>query len=130
MSSCRYLKLKYQQYKAATNEFKIIRTSYGLVKGRKCLNLYKEHGHFYAFEGIPYGKPPLGELRFRAPQPPDTWQYVLDCTKSSTKPVQFNFALRMVEGSEDCLNLNVYAKNVRHLYFYFYKYERNLMDFL
>ena len=31
------------------------------------------------FRGIPYAKPPIGELRFRAPEPVEPWEGVLEC---------------------------------------------------
>lgn len=42
-------------------------TTYGTLKG---IDL----GESYAFGGIPFGKPPVGPLRFYAPQPPDSWE--------------------------------------------------------
>lgn len=41
----------------------IIKTSHGKVRGVTSENL--EGNTFYKFLGIPYGKPPVGELRFR-----------------------------------------------------------------
>lgn len=67
---------------------------------------------YYSFEGIPFAKPPLGELRFRAPQPPEPWVGVRDCTYVRDKPTQIHCALKLPEGSEDCLHLNVYTKTL------------------
>nr|XP_013114447.1 unnamed protein product [Stomoxys calcitrans] len=103
---------KYKQLRAATNEYEIVHTSKGPVKGRKRKNFYSAFGKFYAFEGIPYAKPPLGELRFRAPQPTESWQEVLDCTSCKTKAMQYHYIARWKEGSEDCLYLNIYAKEL------------------
>ncbi|CAG9794559.1 unnamed protein product [Diatraea saccharalis] len=65
---------------------------------------------YYSFEGIPYAKPPIGELRFRNPQPPDTWTNVRDCTKPGNKCAQINpLSGKGFEGSEDCLYLNIYT---------------------
>ena len=41
-----------------------VRTKYGFISG------VKENG-YTVFKGVPYAKPPIGELRFRAPQPPE-----------------------------------------------------------
>ena len=56
------------------------------------------------FLGIPYAKPPLGELRFRWPQPIDSkYNGALDATRYGFSCYQYgsNFDL-----SEDCLTLN------------------------
>lgn len=99
------------QYRLGTNEYVIIETKQGSIKGRKRLNLYQNWGEYYAFEGIPYAKPPLGDLRFRAPQPIEPWlDNVLDCTNPKSKPIQKHLALPYMEGSEDCLYVNVYTK--------------------
>ncbi|XP_012158442.1 esterase B1 isoform X2 [Ceratitis capitata] len=82
----------------------------GEIKGRHCQTIY---AHKYcSFEGIPYAKPPLGELRFKAPQPVEPWTDVKDCTKCASKPLQKNTHTGGVEGSEDCLYLNVYTKQL------------------
>ena len=31
------------------------------------------------FKGIPFAKPPVGDLRWRAPQPAEPWEGVRDC---------------------------------------------------
>lgn len=95
-----------------TNEYEIINTTYGKVRGVKRNNVYESYGDYVAFEGIPYAKPPLGELRFRAPQPPEPWQGVLDCLYYKSKPLQKDMIKRITMGSEDCLYLNIYIKKV------------------
>jgi para-nitrobenzyl esterase len=70
-----------------------------------------------AFLGIPYAAPPVGPLRFRAPQPAPAWSAPRDATVLGPDCIQGigagrAFGLRgslMVLGSEDCLSLNVYA---------------------
>ncbi|XP_054091914.1 esterase B1-like [Zeugodacus cucurbitae] len=100
-----------QQYQATTNETTVVHTKYGQVKGVKRKTIYNHN--FYAFEGVPYAKPPIGELRFRAPQSPDPWTGVRDCTSSGNVPLQKHFVLGIIQGSEDCLYLNIYVKQLK-----------------
>ena len=79
----------------------IISTTYGPVKGVK-------EGEILTWYGIPYGKEPSGELRFKAPQAPDAWKEPLECTEPSKPALQL--AGKEVTGSEDSLRLTVYAK--------------------
>jgi para-nitrobenzyl esterase len=62
------------------------------------------------FAGIPYAQPPVGALRWRAPQPVKPWAGVRDAMRpgpSALQPDQgWNHSQRAVE-SEDCLYLNV-----------------------
>lgn len=62
---------------AAGNELRI-KTKNGRVKGKL---LSTKDGQVRAFLGIPYAKPPVGKLRFRAPQPAQRWRGVKDATK-------------------------------------------------
>ncbi|KAI9580762.1 hypothetical protein GQX74_013263 [Glossina fuscipes] len=101
---------KLQQYYLTTREYEIINTLYGQVKGVKRVTVYDKF--YYAFEGIPYAKPPIGKLRFRAPEPPEPWKHVLDCTSCRSKPIQRHLTFKFIEGSEDCLYLNVYTKKL------------------
>jgi len=82
----------------------------GQIKGVKRLSLYDDS--YYSFEKIPFAKPPLGELRFKAPVPTESWSGVLDCTHYSEKPTQKNLQTSVFEGAEDCLYLNVFSKQV------------------
>ncbi|XP_052738798.1 juvenile hormone esterase [Bicyclus anynana] len=68
---------------------------------------------FYSFQGIPYAKPPIGSLRFRAPQPPEPWEGLRDATSEGNCSAQFDFfASNQYEGDENCLFLNVYTPNL------------------
>src|SRR5699024_1225860 len=70
------------------------------------------------FLGIPYAKPPVGELRFLPPVESDPWEGIYQATAFKSSPMQvpgpdegtqFPPAGKMTEMSEDCLYLNVYA---------------------
>ncbi|XP_016970629.1 esterase B1 [Drosophila rhopaloa] len=102
---------KVVQYKLGTGHTKELSTKYGQLKGQQRRTVYDAE-LYYSFEGIPFAQPPLGELRFRAPQPLKSWQGVRDCTYAREKPMQRNSITNTAEGSEDCLYLNVYAKKL------------------
>jgi para-nitrobenzyl esterase len=76
-------------------------------------------GDVRVFRGIPYAAPPIGDLRWRPPQPVELWEGVRDCT-------EFGFSCLYVpyppdslwtgpewddpaEQNEDCLHLNVWT---------------------
>ena len=74
------------------------------------------------YKGIPYAAPPVGELRWRAPQPPAKWDGVRDCyefgpiamqTTPGKDPDAFYSKEWHVDPeismSEDCLYLNVWT---------------------
>lgn len=56
------------------------------------------------FKAIPFAAPPVGDLRWREPQPPRPWAGTLDATRFPKTCVQSSGA-----GSEDCLYLNIWA---------------------
>lgn len=59
------------------------------------------------YKGIPFAAPPVGELRWQAPQPPAKWEGVKQATKFAPAPMQFG---NPPSGkSEDCLYLNVWT---------------------
>lgn len=65
------------------------------------------------FLGIPYAKPPVGELRWRRPQALEAWKAPREATKFGKRCAQLNSAVLMNPPSEDedCLYLNVWAPN-------------------
>jgi para-nitrobenzyl esterase len=54
--------------------------------------------------GIPYAEPPIGQLRWAAPQPPPPWSGVKNTTAFAAPCVQTDGS-----GAEDCLYANVYV---------------------
>jgi len=66
-----------------------------------------------AFKGIPYAAPPVGELRWQAPQPAAKWKGVRDAKEFGAHCIQTSGYPDMVfhdsGESEDCLTLNVWT---------------------
>lgn len=90
-----------------------IEVAQGILQGKECTTYYGKK--YYSFEGIPYAKPPVGKLRFRDPQELKSWTGVLDATKRGSRCRQINpYFNTPIEGSEDCLYLNVYTPNLPH----------------
>jgi para-nitrobenzyl esterase len=54
------------------------------------------------FSRIPYAAAPVGDLRWRPPQPPVAWNGTLDATQTVPTCPQYG------SGEEDCLFLNIY----------------------
>lgn len=89
-----------------------INTPSGMIKGLK--SVYHGTGeHLFEFRGIPYGKPPVGPLRFSKPQPFGKWKDTLEGTTFKAACPQYGIdfipVLKRPEISEDCLVLNVYV---------------------
>ncbi|RZQ64962.1 carboxylesterase/lipase family protein [Amycolatopsis suaedae] len=63
----------------------------------------------HSYLGIPYAAAPVGELRWRAPRPPEPWQGVRDATRIGSPCPQLDTRHQppTLVGSEDCLFLNV-----------------------
>jgi para-nitrobenzyl esterase len=63
-----------------------------------------------AFKAIPYARPPLGDLRWRDPQPVAPWQAIRDTGKFAPACTQISEgwnAKYVIGSAEDCLYLNV-----------------------
>ncbi|ADG77321.1 Carboxylic ester hydrolase OS=Tsukamurella paurometabola (strain ATCC 8368 / DSM / CCUG 35730/ CIP 100753 / JCM 10117 / KCTC 9821 / NBRC 16120 / NCIMB 702349 / NCTC 13040) OX=521096 GN=Tpau_0684 PE=3 SV=1 [Tsukamurella paurometabola] len=69
-------------------------------------------GKVHTYRGIPYAQPPVGELRYRAPQPVRPWDGIREATEfSPAAPQNRKYTLvgfrEYQPTSEDCLTLNV-----------------------
>ena len=53
---------------------RIVRTENGLVKGIPAAD-----PRITAFKGVPFAAPPVGELRWKAPQPASDWEGIREC---------------------------------------------------
>ena len=59
----------------------------------------------YSYSNIPYAEPPIGELRFKRPQPKKPWSETLDAVEQVTCCMQNHFTVELK--SEDCLFLKI-----------------------
>ena len=91
-----------------------IQTESGLVSG-----YYNNKTSVTVFKGIPFAAPPVGDLRWKGPQPVKRWEGVKECvtfgpSPMQPKPVSFlmigpEFVVPQQPLSEDCLYLNVWT---------------------
>jgi len=95
----------------------LAKTKYGLVRGYHDNDL-----NAIIWKGIPYAKPPVDELRWRAPKDPESWRGIRDATESCSKCTQLYttekwIRLNYADGSEDCLYLDIYrpATKIKNL---------------
>jgi para-nitrobenzyl esterase len=69
----------------------------------------------HTFLGIPYAKPPVGPLRWRAPEPPERWGGVRPAKQFGPIAIQTTgacFNLPATGQSEDCLSLNIWTASL------------------
>lgn len=93
---------------------KVIETRYGRIRG-------VQKDNYTVYKGVPFAKPPVGELRWRAPQPLDPWKGVLEADHFPAKAIQgeqnegfygkefYCMDEFQVPISEDCLYLNIWV---------------------
>lgn len=85
-----------------------VKTELGRVHGKTINN-----GKVRAFLGLPYAAPPMGEARWKAPQPIARWSGTREATSYAPHCAQGRVFEDMIfqdsGASEDCLYLNVYA---------------------
>lgn len=96
-----------------------VKTQNGMILGR-------EYDGYIVFRGIPYAKPPVGELRWKKPEEMDAWDGIFHADKFGNIAIQdlpeenhpvmgrfrkefYNDPDFIPEMSEDCLYLNVWA---------------------
>lgn len=92
-----------------TNSFPVqVNIENGTIEGN-----YDTHTGIQRYFGIPFAKPPVGELRWKAPQPVDNWEGVKETKSFGPRPMQTmvfgDMNSRSNGVSEDCLYLNVWT---------------------
>ncbi len=98
----------------AAQELTLVRVQSGFLEGS-----WEAKGKVRAFKGIPYAAPPVGALRWRAPQPVRSWRGVRPSKEFGPSPMQAvpapfmywssEFLIPPKPISEDCLYLNVWT---------------------
>lgn len=82
------------------------------------------HPGVFAWLGIPYAQPPVGDLRWRPPQPPKPWKGTFIADNHGHPCAQLDEGWNhwdVLHGSEDCLNVDVWAPaHARNLPVMFY----------
>ncbi|MDR2745094.1 MAG: carboxylesterase family protein, partial [Desulfovibrio sp.] len=79
-----------------------LKVSGGVIKGL-------QEGNVRIYKGIPYAKPPVGDLRFAPPLDAEPWNGERDCTRFGNKCFQVSLFAGPEPQSEDCLTLNVWT---------------------
>ncbi|HYD94443.1 MAG TPA: carboxylesterase family protein [Noviherbaspirillum sp.] len=103
----------------AANDKTLRTTEYGLVEG-----IADKATNTWAWKGVPYAKPPVGALRWRAPADPDKWSDVRAAKSYAPACAQYGriygpgannqydetigTTLNQAVGKEDCLYLNIW----------------------
>lgn len=92
---------------AASHNDLQVRTANGLVEG------VRESSGIRSFKGLPYAAPPIGEFRWREPQPAKNWTGVLKADhfgpRAMQTPIFGDMNFRSDGMSENCLYLNVWT---------------------
>ncbi|XP_053305624.1 fatty acyl-CoA hydrolase precursor, medium chain-like [Spea bombifrons] len=102
-----------------------VTTKYGKLRG-ETVSVKETDRKVDTFLGIPFAKPPVGELRFESPEPPEPWSSVRDATKEPAMCIQnekiskdllekFGVKFDLPPVSEDCLYLNIFSPQGREM---------------
>jgi hypothetical protein len=89
---------------------RIVTTNDGDVQGSE--ELYNFIRKIHTYKGIPYARPPVGNLRFKAPLPVVSWNGIYQATKFGPKCPQILTSGKHIgkyAGEEDCLYINVFT---------------------
>jgi para-nitrobenzyl esterase len=83
-----------------------VKTASGILQGTQISGISM-------FKGVPFAQPPVGDLRWKAPQPVKNWEGTLKADHFSARPMQLpiysDMNFRSAGISEDCLYLNIWT---------------------
>jgi para-nitrobenzyl esterase len=83
-----------------------VKTANGILQGTQISGIS-------IFKGVPFAQPPVGDLRWKAPQPVKNWDGTLKADHFSARPMQLHIYsdmnFRSPGISEDCLYLNIWT---------------------
>ena len=90
-----------------------VKVEQGVIEG-----LYDTRSGLQLYLGVPFARPPVGDLRWKAPQPLEPWKGVMETKKFGPRPMQAivfgDMNSRSNGVSEDCLYLNVWTPAKRN----------------
>src|SRR5258708_36716981 len=85
-----------------------VMTTNGIIEGT-----WEPDAGLHSFKGIPFAAPPVGELRWKPPQPVANWSGVRKADQFGPRAMQLSvfgdMSFRSSRMSEDCLYLNVWT---------------------
>ncbi len=87
---------------ASWSGYPLVFTRYGPVKG------FEDERATWVWKAIPFAKPPVGPLRWKAPHDPDPWTETREMRSFSPACPQYFITGDLIVGDEDCLYLNVW----------------------
>ncbi|KAJ1525010.1 hypothetical protein ONE63_009859 [Megalurothrips usitatus] len=93
----------------------VVETQAGRISGKVLTSAGGRQ--YFAYLGVPYAQPPVGDLRFKFPRrlKEGAWEGVRRCDTNPSKCPQISYPERRYEGDEDCLYLNVYTHRVEDI---------------
>ena len=106
--------MSYSSQAQSLNAFAVqAQVEQGIIEGE-----YHTEDGIQTYLGVPYAKPPVGELRWKAPQPLESWKGVKMTKKFGPRamqaPIFGDMKFRSNGISEDCLYLNIWTQAKRN----------------
>ncbi|MBM3132021.1 MAG: carboxylesterase family protein [Chloroflexi bacterium] len=85
----------------------VVQVKQGMIKG------FADDAETLVWKAIPYAKPPVGDLRWKAPEEAESWEGTRETKEFCTPCTQYQPSVRAASqgpliGNEDCLYLNVW----------------------